>query len=100
MINEYDVGAVDEELEILGSFKPENLLYNLKRDILVDRQNLGVKEQINARDLEQQVKYEGGKTLILKNDLNPDFSPKFLVCQPKQETLVKSDLGKNGSEQT
>ena len=37
MINEYDVGAVDEELEILGSFKPENLLYNLKRDILVDR---------------------------------------------------------------
>lgn len=61
---------------MLGSFKPESLLYNLKKDIKVDRSDFGQTTQNKVKTLEDRVKVESGrqglapgKTLVLKGEL-------------------------------
>ena len=44
MINEYDVQKLavdDDDVEILGAFNPDKTLYNLKKEIKLDRKDLG-----------------------------------------------------------
>jgi hypothetical protein len=45
LLNEIDVDMIagddDDECQMLGVFKPENLLYNLKKEIKIDRADMG-----------------------------------------------------------
>ena len=81
MINEYDVQKLavdDDDVEILGAFNPDKTLYNLKKEIKLDRKDLGKTTLRNVKIQDLQMKMEnseslsnslaagGGKTLRIK----------------------------------
>jgi hypothetical protein len=79
LLNDFDCEIIgdDEDCQLLGSFKPETLLYNLKKEIKVDRSDLGQIMLRNVKTLEHKVKMENphenkgkalGKTINVKQE--------------------------------
>jgi len=79
LLNDFDCEIIgdDDDCQLLGSFKPETLLYNLKKEIKVDRQDLGQNMLKNVKTIETKVKMEqadnrtngfNGKTISVKRE--------------------------------
>lgn len=79
LINDFDVEIIgdDDDCQLLGSFKPESLLYNLQKEIKVDRADIGQMMLKNVKMQETKVKMEAGdtqkslfpgKTISMKNE--------------------------------